>query len=167
MNRRHKPARRAFSESKIGARQSGAQMIELALMLPIILLVVFAIIGFSLVFLVQHSLSSAVSQGARVVSVAGAAQTNPETAARDLLQAALPAALYPAGFSFESELGDATQCSGVLGTGSNPGLRCLEFRGFFNPGENPFLSNFPLVSGFLPEQLQATAVVLYQQTNIN
>ena len=50
-------------------KQRGAQLVELALMLPVILTVVFAIVGYSLLFMVQHTLSSAVSQAAR--SVAG------------------------------------------------------------------------------------------------
>ena len=58
------------SKNKRGLRsQRGAQLIELALVLPVILMIVFSIVGFSLVFLVQHTLSSAVSQGARSVAV--------------------------------------------------------------------------------------------------
>ncbi|HEX4856624.1 MAG TPA: TadE family protein [Limnobacter sp.] len=146
-------------------RQRGAQLVELALMLPVILTVVFAIVGYSLLFLVQHSLSSAVSQGARAVSVASST-ANPETAARQLLLNSLPAAFYPAGFSFSSQqLGGAAACGNALGTGGNPTLSCLEFRGFFNIAENPFLASIPFSDTLFPAQLSATAVVLYQNTN--
>ncbi|WP_370261768.1 TadE/TadG family type IV pilus assembly protein [Limnobacter sp.] len=145
-------------------RQRGAQLIELALMLPVVLTVIFAIVGYSMLFMVQHSLSSAVSQAARSVAVAGS-DANPESAARQLLQDALPAAMYPAGFSFETEqLAGAADCGNALGTGTNPSLTCLEFRGFFSPSENNFLANIPFSSTFFPSQLSASAVVLYQNT---
>jgi len=154
------------SKNKRGLRsQRGAQLIELALVLPVILTIVFSIVGFSLVFLVQHTLSSAVSQGARSVAIAGSAG-NPEAAARQLLSNSLPAAIYPAGFSFSSTpLSGATDCGAALGTGSNPALSCLEFRGVFTSASNPFLSNIPFSDLFLPEELSATSVVLYQNTN--
>lgn len=146
-------------------KQRGAQLIELALMLPIILTVIFGIVGFSLVFMVQHTLSSAVSQGARSVAISGST-ADPESAARQLLLNSLPGSIYPAGFSFSSQqLSGAADCGNALGAGTNPSLNCLEFRGFFNPAENPFLSNIPFSDTFLPEQLGATAVVLYQNTN--
>ena len=146
-------------------RQQGAQLVELALVLPVILSVVFAIIGFSLVFLVQHTLSSAVSQGARSVAIAGSSG-DPELAARQLLLNALPSAIYPEGFSFSSTpLSGATDCGAALGAGTNPALSCLEFRGVFTSASNPFLSNIPFSDLFLPEELSATSVVLYQNTN--
>lgn len=147
------------------ASQRGAQLIELALALPVILLIVFSIVGFSLVFMVQHTLSSAVSQGARSVAIAGSAG-DPEAAARQLLLDALPSAIYPAGFSFSSTpLSGATDCGAALGAGTNPALSCLEFRGVFTSAANPFLSNIPFSDIFLPQQLSATSVVLYQNTN--
>lgn len=154
-----------YTTNRRSREQRGAQLVELALVLPIILTIVFSIVGFSLVFLVQHTLSSAVSQGARSVAVAGSS-ANPETAARQLLSNSLPAAIYPAGFSFSSTpLSGATDCGAALGTGSNPTLSCLEFRGEFTSASNPFLSNIPFSELFLPEQLSATSVVLYQNTN--
>ncbi|HEX4842709.1 MAG TPA: TadE family protein [Limnobacter sp.] len=148
----------------LAARQRGAQLIELVLMLPVILTVIFAIVGYSLLFMVQHSLSSAVSQAARVVAVAGSTG-NAESAARQLLEDALPAAIYPAGFSFETEqLAGAADCGNALASGSNPTLTCLEFRGFFSPAENTFLANIPFSETFFPAQLSASAVVLYQNT---
>jgi hypothetical protein len=146
-------------------KQRGAQLVELALMLPVVLTVIFAIVGYSLLFMVQHTLSSAVSQAARSVAVAGSA-ANPETAARQLLQSALPSAMYPLGFSFSTDqLAGAADCGNALGAGTNPALSCLEFRGVFNTAENPFLSNIPFADTFFPEQLSASAVVLYQNTD--
>ena len=154
-----------FTTHRRPSGQRGAQLVELALMLPIILTIVFSIVGFSLVFLVQHTLSSAVSQGARSVAIAGST-ADPETAARQLLLNSLPAAIYPAGFSFSSQpLSGASDCGDALGAGSNPALSCLEFRGAFTSADNPFLSNIPFSDVFLPTQLSATAVVLYQNTN--
>lgn len=145
--------------------QRGTQLVELALVLPVVLIIIFGIIGFSLVFMVQHTLSSAVSQGARSVAVAGSAG-DPEAAARQLLLNALPAAIYPDGFSFSSTpLSGASDCGAALGAGTNPALSCLEFRGVFNSTANPFLSNIPFADLFLPEELSATSVVLYQNTN--
>ena len=146
-------------------QQRGAQLVELALMLPVVLTVVFAIVGYSLLFMVQHTLSSAVSQAARSVAVAGST-ADPEAAARQLLLNSLPSAMYPAGFSFSTDqLADAAYCGNALGAGTNPALSCLEFRGFFNTSENPFLSNIPFSDTFFPEQLSASAVVLYQNTD--
>lgn len=146
-------------------RQKGAQLVELALMLPIILTVTFSIVGYSLLFLVQHSLSSAVSQGARAVAVAGVA-ASPEVAARQVLQNSLPGAFYPAGFSFTSlPLSGAGDCGNALGAGTNPTLSCLEFSGFFSVAENPFMSNIPFSDTLFPDQLSSTTVVLYQNSN--
>jgi len=145
-------------------KQRGAQLVELALMLPVILTVVFAIVGYSLLFMVQHTLSSAVSQAARSVAVAGN-NADPESAARQLLLNSLPSAMYPEGFSFATDqLAGAADCGNALGAGSNPALSCLEFRGFFNTAENPLLANIPFSETFFPEQLSASAVVLYQTT---
>jgi hypothetical protein len=146
-------------------KQRGAQLVELALMLPVVLTVIFAIVGYSLLFMVQHTLSSAVSQAARSVAVAGST-ADPEAAARQLLLNSLPSAMYPAGFSFSTDqLAGAADCGNALGAGTNPALSCLEFRGFFNTAENPFLSNIPFEDTFFPEQLSASAVVLYQNTD--
>jgi hypothetical protein len=145
--------------------EKGAQLVELALMLPVVLTVIFAIVGYSLLFMVQHTLSSAVSQAARSVAVAGST-ADPEAAARQLLLNSLPSAMYPAGFSFSTDqLAGAADCGNALGAGTNPALSCLEFRGFFNTAENPFLSNIPFADTFFPEQLSASAVVLYQNTD--
>jgi hypothetical protein len=146
-------------------KQRGAQLVELALMLLVVLTVIFAIVGYSLLFMVQHTLSSAVSQAARSVAVAGST-ADPEAAARQLLLNSLPSAMYPAGFSFSTDqLAGAADCGNALGAGTNPALSCLEFRGFFNTAENPFLSNIPFADTFFPEQLSASAVVLYQNTD--
>lgn len=146
-------------------RQRGAQLVELALMLPVVLTVIFAIVGYSLLFMVQHTLSSAVSQGARSVAIAGS-DASPESAARQLLLNSLPSAMYPAGFSFSTEqLAGAEDCGNALGAGTNPALSCLEFRGFFNTAENTFLSNIPFSDTLFPDQLSASAVVLYQNTD--
>ena len=145
--------------------QLGAQLVELALMLPVVLTVIFAIVGYSLLFMGQHTLSSDVSQAARSVAVAGST-ADPEAAARQLLLNSLPSAMYPAGFSFSTDqLAGAADCGNALGAGTNPALSCLEFRGFFNTSENPFLSNIPFSDTFFPEQLSASAVVLYQNTD--
>lgn len=145
-------------------QQRGAQLVELALMLPVILTVIFAIVGYSLLFMVQHTLSSAVSQAARSVAVAGS-NADPESAARQLLLNSLPSAMYPEGFSFATnQLAGAADCGNALGAGANPALSCLEFRGFFNTAENSLLANIPFSNTFFPEQLSASAVVLYQTT---
>lgn len=137
----------------------------MALILPIVLTVIFGIVGYSLLFMVQHTLSSAVSQGARSVAVAGDIG-DPEAAARQLLLSSLPSALYPAGFSFSTDqLAGAADCGNALGAGTNPALSCLEFRGSFNINQNPFLSNIPFSGTFFPDQLSASAVILYQNTD--
>lgn len=146
-------------------RQSGAQLVELALIMPIVLLVTFGIIGFSVVFVVQHSLSTAVSQGARVVAVTGSTG-DAESAARQVLQSSLPTALYPSGFTFQGPtITSASNCSASLASGSSPTLACMKFQGFFTPANNPFLAGFPLINKLLPTQLTASAVVLYQTSS--
>lgn len=143
----------------------GAQMVEFALALPFVLLVVFALVGFSIVFAVQHSLSNAVSQGARVVAVAGATG-NAESAARQILQSSLPSALYPSGFTFNAPgITSASNCAASLSTGSNPTLACMKFQGFFTPANNTFLKSIPFSSYFLPTQLTASTAVLYQTSS--
>lgn len=146
-------------------RQRGAQLIEFALALPVLMIVVFGIVGFSLVFMVQHTLSNAVSQGARVVAVAGSTG-DAESAARQILQSSLPSALYPSGFTFQGPtVTSASNCSASLTSGSNPTLACMKFQGFFTPANNPFLSSIPFSSYFLPTQLTASTVVLYQTSS--
>ncbi|WP_284281558.1 MULTISPECIES: TadE/TadG family type IV pilus assembly protein [Limnobacter] len=146
-------------------RQSGANLIEFAFVLPVVLLVVFGVVGFSIVFVVQHSLSSAVSQGARVVAVAGSTG-DAESAARQILQSSLPSALYPSGFTFQGPtITSASSCSASLASGSNPTLACMKFQGFFTPANNPFLASFPLINKLLPTQLTASTVVLYQTSS--
>jgi len=146
-------------------KQRGLQTVELALLFPIVLLVIFAIVGYSLMFMVQHTLNSAVSQAARVVAVANST-ASPEAAARQLLVNALPAAISSSGFSFTTvPQANAGACGNTLNSGTNPTLSCLEFRGAFNIANNPFISNLPFADVLLPNQLSASTVVLYQNTN--
>lgn len=150
---------------KVNRLQRGVQLVEMALILPILLTVIFGIVGFSLIFMVQHTLSSAVSQGARSVAIAGSA-ASPEAAARQLLSQALPAAVYPDGFSFTTQqLSGAADCGNALGAGTNPSLSCLSFQGMFTTANNAFISGIPFADTLFPAQLSANVVVLYQNTN--
>lgn len=150
---------------KTNRLQRGVQLVEMALILPILLTVIFGIVGFSIIFMVQHTLSSAVSQGARSVAIAGTA-ASPEAAARQLLAQALPAAVYPDGFSFTTQqLSGAADCGNALGAGTNPSLSCLSFQGMFTTANNAFISGIPFADTLFPAQLSANVVVLYQNTN--
>lgn len=57
-------------------RQSGSGAVEMALLLPVVLLVFFAIIDFSRFFFLRASLTAAVSDAARLASLPAAADAD-------------------------------------------------------------------------------------------
>ena len=72
----HKPLR---------ARRSGVMTLELVLVLPIVALILFAVVEFSLLFSARQSLVAASRSGARIGSLSGATAEDVERAVREQL----------------------------------------------------------------------------------
>ncbi|HEY1057723.1 MAG TPA: TadE family protein [Limnobacter sp.] len=77
---------------KLSARQAGALLVEMALTLPILLLVVFGIVEYTIMFGAMIVMSNAATEAARQVTVyrSGYSQSDYETAAMQSLNSALP-----------------------------------------------------------------------------
>ncbi len=88
----------------VHAKRSGVMTLELVLVLPIVLLVLFAVAEFGLLFSARQSLVAASRAGARIGSLSGATAEDVERVVREQLDPGLCADL-----AVEAELG---RCSG-------------------------------------------------------
>lgn len=78
--------RRRNSDSQ--TKRCGAALVEFALILPIILVFLFALLEFSRVLMLKHTADTAAYEGARSAIVAGASAQSARVSAESLLQSA-------------------------------------------------------------------------------
>lgn len=74
--------RRPLDNGQIGRDQRGTALLELALVLPVLVLILYGIVSFGVVLAAQHTLTEAASDGARAaVPVPQSATPGPSTVA--------------------------------------------------------------------------------------
>lgn len=90
---RFQPSRANGGRRRKNRRQHGATLVELAVILPVVFLIIFGIIEFSRLLMVQHSLADGVRLAAREASLPTVfSATDVETHLRDRIAGSIPAA---------------------------------------------------------------------------
>ncbi|WP_188111381.1 TadE/TadG family type IV pilus assembly protein [Nocardioides antri] len=128
----------------------GAAAIEFALIVPILLLLVFAMISFGMMLSFRQTLSQAAAEGARAAAV----ERDPaarSTEALDAVNDAMAAVDKECGSGgLVCNVGAATTC----GSG-----QCITVTVTYAYRENPTVATAPFADQLLPEQLEYAATV--------
>lgn len=146
-------ARRARREER------GAAAVEFALVVPLLLLILFGIIGYGYLLSFRQALSQGAAEGARAAAVSSATTTaGRSTAALAALDDALD--LYGVSCSGGSLVkgGDTVgTCSLTVAACSNdPAAQCATLAVVYRYGDHPLLPDIPLVP--TPDELRYSAV---------
>lgn len=141
-----------------GTRDRGAAMVEFVFVLPILLMLVFAIIAFGLALNTKQDLTRAAAEGARAGAVALPTSTQDQ---EDAAQAALEAAV--AGFYRDGCNNPAFTLNGVQGGGCaanvDPMSGTVTVTLTFDTSHLP-LKSVPFTGTVLPDQLVSQSVAL-------
>ncbi len=142
----------------------GAQLIEFALTLPVVLILIYLIIAYSIVFLLQQTLSFAASEGARAglaYPVSGTTRSGNANTRITQVLSALPTTYRNAMPAVSiTENGPATDCGTTLTTSS--GFKCLTVRLSYPFKSTPGIILPPGMSSMMPDTLSAKATALYE-----
>lgn len=145
--------------------QRGIAAIEFALAFPLFFMILYGIVMFSMIFLVQHSLTSAASEGARAALVYQNA-TDPTSALTSRAQAACTRAL-----AVVSWLAHAPQCAQVVnaaptGCTGNTAMDCIQITLTYPWSTNPLVPPLPLMGSVAPPSLVGQATVQIDPENL-
>jgi Flp pilus assembly protein TadG len=143
--------------------QSGAAAVEFILTFPAVLLCIYLLVVYSLVFLVQQTMTFAASEGSRAAGIS-------TTASRDLIartrineiMATLPTSIrdkiQPP--TVETNL-DASACGATQLT-RNDGFSCIRVSINYPFASNPAIILLPGMEKLVPATLSASASALYE-----
>ena len=152
-----------IKKQRMRSNQSGAQLIEFALTLPVFLIIIYLIVCYSIVFLLQQTISFAANEGARAglsVPLSTTTRTANATARINAILSSLPATYRGALTPTITEGLTPASCGSSLS--STSGFQCLSVVLNYNFSANPGIVIFPPVKPMLPTNLSAKATVLYE-----
>ncbi|MDR3096362.1 MAG: pilus assembly protein [Paraburkholderia sp.] len=145
--------------------QRGAAAIEFALAFPLFFAILYGIVMYSMIFLVQQSLTSAVAEGARAALVYqnGA---DPASALTSRAQAACKRALAVVGW-----LAQAPQCTQAVnaapaGCTENTAMDCIQITLTYAWSTHPLVPPLPLMGLLAPSSLVGQATVQINPENL-
>ncbi|MBN3814451.1 TadE family protein [Paraburkholderia sp. Ac-20347] len=146
-------------------RQRGAAAVEFAIAFPLFFLVLYAIITFCMIFLVQHSLTAASADGARAALVYVNAQDT-ATALSGRAQAACARALQ--GVTW---LATAPTCTTVVnaqpsGCTNNTAMDCIQVTLSYPWSTSPLVPTLPMLGAWQPTTLAGRATVQIDPVNL-
>ncbi len=146
-------------------RQRGAAAVEFAIAFPLFFLVLYAIVTYSLIFLVQHSLTAASADGARAALVFVNAQDT-ASALNGRAQAACTRALQ--GVTW---LATAPTCTTVVsaqpsGCTNNAAMDCIQVTLSYPWSKSPLVPALPMFSALQPSTLAGRATVQIDPVNL-
>lgn len=147
--------------------QRGVYAVEWAIVFPVFFVILYAIVGYGLAFLVRESMQYAVEDGARAaLRYQPSRQLRMQTAqsvVRDRL-AWLPLAIRPELSTVEVQIcrmSEQMECASDLLCGSDVNSRCLILVSLnLSYGESPLAPPLPGLGFLLPQQLAASASVM-------
>ena len=147
--------------SKHGRRpESGAALVEFAVLAPLLALLLLGIIEFGYLFAQYNEVRHAAREGARYAAVSNPDRTGGGVDANDVIDAVCSALNLPGGASFAllvtAEAPDGTVLTGTNVGAGNSGRLTIT-------ATIPSLSGAPLISDFLPTDLTNTAVFRIEQ----
>ena len=148
---------------KLVVRQRGAQLVEFALTLPVFLIIIYLIVCYSIVFLLQQTISFAANEGARAglaFPSSSVSRTAAATARVNAILSGLPQTYRSSLTPVVTEGLGASTCVSTLSNSS--GFSCLSVSLSYNFSANPGIVVFPPVKAMLPSTLNAKATALYE-----
>lgn len=131
-------------------------MVELALALPVLLLILFAIISYGILLSYKQSMTQVAAEAARSGAVAGVAAA--EATALGALNSSAPNSLDG---SCSGTDGDGLACTATEAacTGTSGSDQCLTVEVRYNNDDHPMVPPLPFISGLLPSELVSRSVV--------
>ncbi|MCG5073937.1 TadE/TadG family type IV pilus assembly protein [Paraburkholderia tagetis] len=158
--------RAILARARRGKRaQRGTAAIEFALAFPLFFAILYGIVMYSMIFLVQQSLTSAAAEGARAALVYqnGA---NPASALASRAQAACTRALAVVNW-----LTHAPQCTQAVNTApagcaENTAMDCVQITLTYPWSTNPLVPPLPLMGLLAPSSLVGRATVQISPENL-
>lgn len=154
-------------------RQRGNAAIEFALVFPIFFLILYAIVTYSMVFLVQQSLTAAAGEGARA-ALAYSSGTDATAAlgarAAQACQRALAVVNWLPGAAATTP-GSPTSCTHEVnmapaGCTDNPNMDCIQVTLTYAYGTKPLVPDLPLLDLVIPASLTGQATVQIDPENL-
>lgn len=141
--------------------ERGAAAVELALVTPLLVLLVFGIVSFAFMLTFRQALGQAAAEGARAAAVQldATARTSDATAAvTDALSGVgvtcASGVLYDGATAAGTcDIGAATACANA------PSVDCVTVTLTFRYAEHPEVPSLPLVGALMPEELSYAATV--------
>jgi Flp pilus assembly protein TadG len=140
-----------------GDEQRGAVLVEFALVVTFLCLVIFGIITFGILLGYRQNLTQAATEAARAASV----QQDPakqETAALAAATSALDELDHTCGSTPQSGL--TCKVSAMFACPSDSTLACRTVTITLDNDQHSVVPNVPLLSAFVPHQLDATTTII-------
>lgn len=156
-----RPERRHSERGQRGKGDRGAALLEFALVAPLFILLLYAIVAYGAVLAVKHSLTQAAADAARAAvpvsqdlpAESGPSQTAVNQASVDLNWLGGNDACHQPGFSCTTSV-----ISPCPGSGSS--TNCLAVTITYDYGSHPVVPSLPGFGLFLPEALRSSTTTL-------
>jgi Flp pilus assembly protein TadG len=158
--RRHRDVKR----SRHLKRQRGVAAIEFALAFPLFFAILYGIVMYSMIFLVQHSLTAAAAEGARAALVYQNA-ANTTVALTNRANAACTRALAVVNWLTQPQC-TQTVSTAPAGCSSNTAMDCVQVTVSYAWSSKPLVPPLPLMGLISPTSLVGQATVQIDPVNI-
>ncbi len=146
-------------------RQRGVAAIEFALAFPLFFAILYGIVMYSMIFLVQHSLTAAAAEGARAALVyQNAANTTAALTSR--ANAACTRALAVVNWLTQAPQCTQTVSTAPAGCSSNTAMDCVQITLSYPWSSKPLVPPLPLMGLISPTSLVGQATVQIDPVNI-
>ncbi|WP_322070385.1 TadE/TadG family type IV pilus assembly protein [Paraburkholderia bannensis] len=146
-------------------RQRGVAAIEFALAFPLFFAILYGIVMYSMMFLVQHSLTSAAAEGARAALVYQNA-TTVSGALTSRGTAACARALAVVSWLTQPPTCNQTVSTAPAGCSDNAAMDCVQITLSYGWKANPLVPPLPLMNLLAPVSLTGQATVQIDPVNI-
>lgn len=127
-------------------------MLELALVTPLLLLLLFTIISYGILLAYKQSMTQVAADAARSGAVAGVAAA--ETTALDTLDGSTPGSL-----DRDCGGGDGLVCTVAEAACAGSSGQCLTVEVRYDNDAHPMVPPLPFISGLLPGELVSRSIV--------
>jgi Flp pilus assembly protein TadG len=141
--------------------QRGTAAVEFAMIFPLLFMILYGIVTFSLIFVAQQNLTLAAEEGARAALNYQAA-----TSTANALAARTTAACTAASNMVASLISSATCASSSTTCSYDATMDCVKVTLTYNYASSPLVPNIPLVNFALPASLVSSAMVQLNPENI-
>lgn len=153
-----------FPQGQLQARQlRGASAVEFVLTFPTILLCIYLIVVYSLVFLVQQTMTLAAAEGSRAALITTSGSREQQARTRiDNIMSALPTAIRDKIPTPVIQTGLAPAACGNPQLTTAGGFACVRVTINYPFASNPAIILLPGMESLVPATLSASASALYE-----